>query len=66
MTRVYRDYNGIKITCLRTPLSIGSDYYNTRYLFKLDGNLNIKFRLKDVRAKIDEHYNSYRHCERVL
>ena len=60
MTRVYREYNGVEIVCLRTPLSIDSDYYNTTYLFKLDGNSNIKFRLKDVRDKIDEH------CSRVL
>jgi len=55
MKRVYREYKGVEIVCVRTPLGIDSDYYNSRYQFKIDGKLNIKHKLKEAKAKIDKH-----------
>lgn len=53
MKRVYREYKGVEITCIRTPLSIDSDYYNSMYHFRLNGKLNVTHKLKDAKTTID-------------
>ena len=54
MQRYYRQYRGIEIEQLRTPLSIDSDYYNSMYNFKLNGNFNVTHKLRDAKARIDK------------
>tara|TARA_R110001583_G_scaffold33161_1_gene112202 strand:+ start:54 stop:236 length:183 start_codon:yes stop_codon:yes gene_type:complete len=53
MKRVYREYKGVEIVCIRTPLGIDSDYYNSMYQFKIDGKLNVEHKLKKAKARID-------------